>query len=191
MISRPKFSCGRCRVLVRPSSHTSMAGSLRHFHEQIAEAAQPLLAEGFDLPLRARQLAFLERHHLGALDRAEGARQLAVGGGEVVVPEERHLLLERTARVDHAEQPALTRVLDVRVGRESTGARQDVDVGRVPDLAVYVVGLIVHVHHVGERFERGHALEIRQLRGARAEAGAPQKMSKVFVIDSHSLPSGG
>jgi hypothetical protein len=31
------------------------------------------------------------------------------------VPEQRHLLFERALRVDHAEQPALARVVDQRV----------------------------------------------------------------------------
>ena len=44
---------------------------------------------------------------------AELAGDLAVGGGEVVVPEERHLLLERALRVHHPEQPALAGVGDV------------------------------------------------------------------------------
>ena len=50
--------------------------------------------------------------------RAGVAGQLAVGGGEVVVPEQRHLLLQRAPRMNHAEHPALARVVDVDVRRE-------------------------------------------------------------------------
>jgi hypothetical protein len=135
--------------------------------------------------LRAGQLTLLQGHHLGALDGAEGAGHLAVRRGEVVVPEKRHLLLERALRVDHPEQPPLPRVLDARVRGEPARARGDVDVIRPPDLAVHVVGLTVHVHQIGERFERGLAVERRQLRGAGAEAGSPQQVSEVFLVHCH------
>ena len=75
-----------------------------------------------------------------ACSAADGAGDLAVGRGEVVVPEQRHLLLQRALRVDHPEQPSLPRVLDVRVRRELT-ARRDADVGVLSDLPVHVVGL--------------------------------------------------
>ena len=141
MISRAKFSCGRCADVlpaVEPDEHRRI---VRDFDQQIAEVAEREPAEQLDLPVRTRQLARFERHHLRALHRAEGARDLAVGRGEVVVPEERHLFLERTLRVHHPEQPALAGVLDVRVRRELAAARRHADVVALPDLRIHVVGL--------------------------------------------------
>ena len=55
---------------------------------------------------------------LAPCNMPESFGQLAEAGGEVVVPEQRHLLLQRTPRVDHPEHPALTRIVDVDVRRE-------------------------------------------------------------------------
>jgi hypothetical protein len=66
----------------------------------------------------------------------------------VVVPEERHLLLQRPPRVDHAEQPALTRILDVRVRLKTSGAVEDRHVRRIADIGVDVVGLILVIQQV-------------------------------------------
>jgi uncharacterized NAD-dependent epimerase/dehydratase family protein len=94
------------------------------------------------LTLRAGKLAGDVGEQLGALHIAERSIELAVRGGKVVVPEERHLLLQWPPRMDHAEQPALTRIFDVRVRLETSGAIEDGDVRRVPDIRVNVVGLI-------------------------------------------------
>jgi hypothetical protein len=53
---------------------------------------------------------------------AELSRELGIRGGEVVVPEERHLLLQRPVAVHHSEQPPLPRVGDARARREGTCA---------------------------------------------------------------------
>ena len=77
---------------------------------------------------------------------------LRVGRREVVVPEERHLLLERTVAVHHPEQPSLPRVEDV--GRGENGAvpaRGDLDVARLADLRVDVVGNLLVVDEAVDR----------------------------------------
>ena len=90
-------------------------GILRDLHQEIAEVAERVLAEQLDLSLRSAQGAGLVREHLGALQHARVIGQLAVAGGEVVVPEQRHLFLQRTPRVNQAEHPSLARVVDVDV----------------------------------------------------------------------------
>src|SRR5688572_28315265 len=75
--------------------------------QYLLKAAERVLAQQFHLSWRTGQIAGLERHHLGADDLTGIPRHLAVGGGEVVVPEQRHLLLQRPAGVHHPEQPAL------------------------------------------------------------------------------------
>ena len=102
-------------LAVEPHQHR---GILRHLQQEVAVVAERVLAEELDLPLRPAQRAGLVREHLGRLHGAGVGGQLAVGGGEVVVPEQRHLLLQRAPRVDHAEHPALARVVDVDVWRE-------------------------------------------------------------------------
>ena len=93
-------------------------GILRHLQQEVAIVTEGVLAEELDLALRPAQHAGLVREHLGRLCGAGVGDQLAVGGGKVVVPEQRHLLLQRAPRVGHAEQPALPRVVDVDVRRE-------------------------------------------------------------------------
>src|SRR6267154_1021910 len=73
-------------------------GILRDVQQQIAEVPEGVLAEELDLSLRAPQHAGLGREHLARLRRAGVGVQLAVGRGEVVVPEQRHLFLQRAPR---------------------------------------------------------------------------------------------
>src|SRR5215510_6933176 len=92
------------------------------------------------------------------------------------MPEERHLLLQRSAGVHHPEQPALARIFDVGVGRESTGTRHDADVCRVPDLRIDVVGQVVVVQQAIEQLERRHVFIRLELLGTRAESRTPRQM---------------
>ena len=142
-------------LAVEPHQHRRIAG---HLHQEVAEVAERVLAEQLELPLRPAQRARLVREHLGALHGARLGGQLAVGGGEVVVPEERHLLLQRTPRVHHAEHPALARVVDVDVGREQVACAHLRVVGP-SDALVDVVGppLVVDQvrHRRAERHVRG------------------------------------
>ena len=65
-----------------------MAGSLRHLPQQRGEVAQGVLA-----------------HQLVLAEHEAGVLHLGVAGGEVVVPEQRQLLLQRVRAVEHPVQP--------------------------------------------------------------------------------------
>jgi hypothetical protein len=106
-----------------------------------------MLPKKLDLALRSRQLAGLERHHLGGLNGTHNPRHLAVCGGEVVVPEQRHLFLERTLRVHHPEQPALSRVLDAGIRRELP-TRGDPHVLAIAYLGIDLVRLKLEVEEL-------------------------------------------
>ena len=90
------------------------------------------------------------REHLGRLHLAGVGNQLAVGRGEVVVPEQRHLFLQRSPRVDHAEHPALARIVDVDVGREEI-FRRDLRMVGASDALIDVVGSALVVDEIVDR----------------------------------------
>ena len=184
MISRPKFSCGFALVLILPSSQMSVAGSCATWHQQVAIAPERVLAEQLDLSLRAAQHAGLRREHLRALLGTRIGGELAVGGGEVVVPEHRHLFLQRTPRVDHAEHPALARVVDVDVGREQI-VRGHLHVVRPADALVHVVGPALVLDEMRHRRRRRHVAERLHVRRAGAEAGAAQQVIDVGIQLRH------
>ena len=110
--------------------------------------------------------------------------ELAVGGGEVVVPEHRHLFLQRAPRVHHAEHPALARVVDVDVGREQV-VRGHLHVVGPADALVHVVGPAVVVDEMRHRRRRRHVAEGLHVRQAGAEAGAPQQVIDVGIQLRH------
>src|SRR6185503_8971762 len=100
----------------------------RDLDEQIPETAESVLTEQLDLStLFDRILGRFGRHQPRRVHAAVDARDLAHGRCEVVVPDERHLFLERCRRMHHPEEPALARVTDVAARSEWTG-RGDVDV---------------------------------------------------------------
>ena len=84
----------RVRAAVEPHEHRRV---LRDVQQDVAEVPERVVAQHLDLAADFRRILRRLRRHV--------ARAF---GGEVVVPEERHLLLERTVAVDHPEQPALT-----------------------------------------------------------------------------------
>ena len=98
-------------------------------------------------PCGPRSAPGFVREHLGGLPFAGVGGQLAVGGGEVVVPEQRHLFLQRTPRVDHAEHPALARILDVDVWREEI-LGCDLRVVGTSDALIDVVGSALVVDEI-------------------------------------------
>src|SRR5262249_18821072 len=106
-----------------------------------------------------------------------------VAGREVVVPEERHLLLERTVRVHHPEQPPLPRVGDVRV-RGKLSARGDAEISRLRDLLVDVVGDAVVVDEQVDRLGDRKISVVVQFVGTCAEAGAAEQMFDLRVYAS-------
>ena len=168
-------------LAVEPHQHR---GILRDLHQEIAVVAEGVLAEKLDLSLRTAQHAGLVREHLGRLHVAGVGDQLAVGGGEVVVPEQRHLLLQRTPRMNHAEQPALARVVDVDVGREEVLGGH-LRVIRPSDARIDVVGPAFVVDEMRDRLGRRHVAEGLDVRGAGAESGAAKQVFDVWVELGH------
>ena len=91
-----------------PSSQTSIAGSFA-ISIRIVLKFPSALSRSISIWPRtpagsSDALAAMARVPFG---RAERGRHLRIRGGEVVVPEERHLLLERPVGVHHPEEPAL------------------------------------------------------------------------------------
>ena len=142
------------------------------------------MAEEFDLSLWSPQHAGLVREHLGRLPGARVGGQLAVGGGEVVVPEQRHLFLQRTPRVDHAEQPALARVLDVDIRREEVLDGHLRMVGP-SDARIDVVGSTLVVDEIRDRSGRRHVAKDLGVDGTDAESGAAKQVIDFRVELGH------
>src|SRR5262245_3822247 len=131
------------------------------------------------------------REQLGALQHPRVVGQLAEAGGEVVVPEQRHLLLQRTTRVDHPEHPPLTGIIDVDVGREEAAAllvrRIDLRVIRAADARVHIVGTTFVVHEMRNSLRQRHVLIGVHVRGADAEPSATQQMINFGIYSSHTV----
>ncbi len=159
---------------------------LRDGDQQVAEVAEGVVAEQLELSLGA--VAILGRlggQHPRRLGAVVGAGDLRVGGGEVVVPEERHLLLEGALGVDHPEQPALAGVGDVEVRREGAAGGHADEAG-LADLAVDVVRDLVEVHQQVDRAaDPDFGIEIDLVRAA-AEAGSPEEVLDLLFTSSHA-----
>ena len=94
-------------AVVQPVDHRRVA---RELEQQVAHVAQPAAPEHLDLV-----------GHRGTVLRLE------VGRGEDVVPEERHLLAQRVAAVDHPVDPARApRPGRVRVGQRGEVAEDEI-----------------------------------------------------------------
>ena len=109
------------------------------------------------------QRAVLREHH----------RRVLIGGGEVVVPEERELLLERPRRADHAVEPPerVVAPLVERVERAVVGARRrDARDRRRPA-----------VQQPADRGRLAAPRPVRRLARRRAEAGAPEEPAHVAL----------
>jgi hypothetical protein len=100
------------------------------------------------------------------------------------VPEERHLLLQGPFRVHHPEQPALTRVLDIQIGREA-GARGDRCVGGIADLRIDVIGLLFVIEQIVQNTRRRGPLERPKFGLAGAEAGPAQQVIDAQFTSCH------
>jgi hypothetical protein len=170
-----------CALPIEPYQHR---GILRHLKQEIAKVAERILAEEFDLSLWAAQHAGFVREHLGRLRSPRVGGQLAVGGGEVVVPEQRHLFLQRTPRVDHAEQPALARVLDVDIRRKEVF---DGDLRMVgpSDARINVVGSTLVVNEIRDGSGRRHVAKNLGIGGTDAESGAAKQVIDLRVDLGH------
>ena len=94
----------------------------------------------------------------------------------MVVPEERHLLLQRTLAVHHPEQPPLPGVVDVASRLESAcGSGGHADVARRPDLCVDVVGEAFEAEQAVDGRHVGHRRVARDVFLDRAERRAPRR----------------
>jgi hypothetical protein len=172
----------RVEAAVEPDEHRGIA---RHLDQQLAEVADGEPPELLVLPhLRARHFVGTGRHHLRAVHRAERAVDLRIRGGEVVVPEQRHLLLQRTAAVDHAKQLALTGVVDDRV-RCELAARRDRNVFRLVDVAIHVVRLLLVIQQELDDVRRRPSGEAREVLAAGAERNAPQDVFERAISSGH------
>ena len=125
------------------------------------------------------------REHLGRLPFAGVDRQLAVGRGEVVVPEQRHLLLQRAPAVDHAEDPALACILDVDVGREEVFGGNERMVG-ASDALIDVVGSALVVDEIVDRSRMRHVAIDVDVRDADAKTGTTKQVIDFRVDCSHA-----
>ena len=77
--------------------------------------------------------------------------------------------------MDHAEQPALARVVDVDVGREEV-LRGHLRVVGPSDARIDVVGPALVVDEMRDRRGRRHVAEGLGVRGAGAESGAAEQV---------------
>ena len=164
---------------VEPHEHRRILGDL---DEQVAEISQGVLAKELNLTLRsAGFLVGLGGEHA----RREGAvadvvGDLRVGRREVVVPEERHLLLQRALRMHHPEQPALAGIENVVRRLESTPASScHTDVARAADQTVHIVGDLRETQQAGHRGSvagKRQAAVVLDLFLTRAESGTPVEM---------------
>ena len=111
----------------------------------------------------------------GAFFGAERACDLRVSGREVVVPEERHLLLERTTRVNHAEQPALTGIVDDGARRE-LAAGGDGDISGLADQSIDIVGDGLVVEQLPDGGAQPEFEVVVDFVLSRAEAGTTQQV---------------
>src|SRR5206468_10032159 len=100
---------------------------------------------------------------------------LRVGGRKVVVPEERHLLLERTTRMNHAEEPTLPRIVDHGARQELTSCR-DQRVPRLPYQAIDIVRYDFVIEQPTNRSTQAKLEVVLDLVVAGAETSAPQQV---------------
>ena len=161
---------------VEPHQHR---GVLRNGNQQIPEVAERVLPQQLELSLKSGGVfGGLGRKCPRPLRGIEFAGDLRVGRGEMVVPEERHLLLERAAAVDQAEEPALARMRDV--GPRLKSARcGDAGEPRSPDEIIHIVREACVVEQMGDRVrepEEAEALVLRHILLRRAKAGSPEEM---------------
>ena len=176
----------RVRAAVEPDEHRRVFGDV---DQDVFEVGQRVVAQHFHLAAHAAGiLRRLRRHVARAFGRAKRAGDFRVTRREVVVPEERHLLLQRPVRVQHPEQPPLAGIADVRLRSERTSARRDADVSRLEDFRVDVVFDALVVHQPIDRAVEGQRPERVELVGPRTKPGAPEQMLDLLIEGStHNL----
>jgi hypothetical protein len=170
------------RVLVEPHDH---GGISRNLDQKVAEVAERVVAEELQLaPNLPGVLRRFRGHHPRAVDGVRVASNLAVGGSEMVVPEERHLLLQRPAAVHHPEKPALAGIVDDR-GRRKRPVRRRLDVARRADLPIDIVCNGGVVEKLVDRLGQAAAAVVLEFSGCRAKSRPPQQMLNLWIVRSH------
>ena len=104
----------------------------------------------------------------------------------MVVPEERHLFLQRPAAVEHPEQPALARIVDDGRGRKCA-VRCGPGVPGRPDLAVHIIRDAGKVDELVERGGQTPPCEVSDFVGTRAEPGTSKDVHHLTVVNRHTL----
>ena len=104
----------------------------------------------------------------------------------MVVPEQRHLFLEGTLRVHHPEQPSLTSVDDVSVGRERA-RRCRADVVGLPGFRIHVVRLALVFDEVLDEVRNRRSLESGDVSGTGAKPCASEHVGNVVRQSCHLL----
>jgi hypothetical protein len=157
---------------------------LRHGVQHGAEVAERLAAQQHVLAI----------HQLGVAD-------LLLAGGEVVVPEERHLLRERRGRADHLGQPPLAKLqallhVQALLAHAIFGTERAVLVERqgrrVDESRRGLRGLAARSReHALDGLGAREAGEIADLGVGGAEADAVQEMAGALVADGLRGSAGG
>ena len=104
----------------------------------------------------------------------------------MVVPEQRHLFLERTLRVHHPEQPALARVFDAGIRRELP-ARGDPHVLAIAYLGIDLVRLKLVVEELRGQDRSREGGQPGQICARRAKRRPPEKMLNLRTASCHAV----
>ncbi len=172
---------------IEPHQHRRI---LCNRHEQISEISERRVAEELQLtPSAGASFTWPGGHHPGGFNGADLALDFGVRRREVVVPEQRHLFLQRTPTVHHTKQPPLACVGDVR---RWTERRSDTNVGRMANHRIDVVGeggVVDEMGGGGGKSQESEPCEGVRLLLGRAKRGATQEMVDFcFALPRHGCP---
>ena len=98
----------------------------------------------------------------------------------MVVPEERHLLLQRPPGMDHPEQPALPRVGDV-LGWQKRATRGHTNQTWPPNQFVDIVFVLLIIDEVGDGRAKAHVGIGIDLRLTRAESSSAKEVFDLLL----------
>jgi len=174
-------------VAVQPRHHGRV---LRDLDQEVPEVAQGVLAK--QLILSAQPVCIFRRLRTQRPTRSVWTylpRDLAETGGEVVVPEQGHLLLQRPLGVHHPEQHPLPSVEDPFIRPKGASCRGPEE-SRHADGVVDGIGDALVVDQRVDKSRHAHLLELLPLRGRVAESGSTNQMGDCG-INSHGSGTKG